>query len=65
MISVDKIVGFGVPLEDLNPNSRLLKFLDGCSFYLARLWPRMFAFQFVAMCTKEKDTDDLIEQTFK
>lgn len=62
---VDKMIGFGVPLEDLNPNSKLLKFLDRCSFYLAKLWPRMFAFQFVAICTKEKDIDDLIEQTFK
>lgn len=61
---IEKMHYFGIPFEDLKPDSTLFKFLDRCSAFMAKLWPGMFAFQILAVCTKEKDIDDLVEKTF-
>ena len=62
---VEKIMGFGVPLLDMNGSSKLIAFLDMTSFRLARIWPRLFAFQILAICHRPDSIEDLMEQTFQ
>lgn len=62
---VEKIMGFGLPLRDVNDKSGLLAFLDTISSWLARIWPRLFAFQILAICHRPDSTEDLMEQTFQ
>jgi glycosyltransferase involved in cell wall biosynthesis len=61
---VEKIVGFGPPLKDLNRKSPLFHLLDLAAFRLARLWPSLFAYQLLAVCHRPDDIDDLIRKTF-
>ncbi len=61
---VEKIMGFGLPLRDINDTSRLFAFLDTISYWLARMWPSLFAFQILAICHRPDSIEDLMEQTF-
>ncbi|WP_347273574.1 bifunctional glycosyltransferase/class I SAM-dependent methyltransferase [Candidatus Kuenenia sp.] len=62
---VEKIMGFGVPLLDMNGSSKHMALLDMISFRLARIWPRLFAFQILAICHRPDSIEDLMEQTFQ
>lgn len=62
---VEKIMGFGLPLRDTNDNSRLFAFLDTISYWLARIWPSLFAFQILAICHRPDSIEDLMQQTFQ
>jgi len=61
---VERIIAFGIPFLDLKPGNFLFKFLERFSYCLAKIWPGLFAFQNLAICTKEKDIENLVEITF-
>ncbi|MCF6149582.1 MAG: glycosyltransferase [Candidatus Kuenenia sp.] len=62
---VEKIVGFGIPLLDMRGSSKLVAFLDMLSCRLARIWPRLFAFQILAICHRPDSIEDIMEHTFQ
>lgn len=53
---VEKAIGFGPPLADLCPQSKLLALLDWFCNRLARLWPSLFAFQFLLICRRSNSS---------
>ena len=61
---IEKILGFGPPIEDLKKGSMLFRILDRAAFLLARLWPSLFAYQLLAICHRPDDIDDLTQKTF-
>ncbi len=60
---VQRIFGFGPPIEDMVGDSRLLVALDRLAFRLARFWPRLFAYQFVVEATRLDEVEDLLAST--
>lgn len=62
---VEKIIGFGLPLQDINNKSSLFAFLDAISHFFARMWPSLFAFQILAICQRPDSVEDLMDQTFQ
>ncbi len=62
---VDRIIGFGPPLADLaSGNSSIFKIADRALASLARIWPRLFAYQILIECTRTDSPADLMRQTF-
>jgi glycosyltransferase involved in cell wall biosynthesis len=62
---VDRLIGFGMPLTDLSRSqSRWLRFLEGALSWLARRWPKMFAYQVLIECTRADSAGDLMGQVF-
>jgi hypothetical protein len=59
-----KVHGFGPPIRDLiGAKSFLLKLLDTFLFRLARLWPRVFAYQILVVAKKMPDLRSLVDET--
>ena len=62
---IDRVIGFGPPLADLiGGRSMLIKIADRALARLARVWPRMFAYQILIECTRTDSPADLMRQTF-
>ncbi|MBO0859614.1 MAG: glycosyltransferase [Chloracidobacterium sp.] len=62
---IDRVTGFGPPLADLaGENSKLFEFADRLLAKLARVWPRLFAYQILMECTRTDSPADLMRQTF-
>jgi glycosyltransferase involved in cell wall biosynthesis len=61
---VEKIMGFGPPIKDMNEKSLLFHLLDYLAFLLARWWPSLFAHQLLAICHRPDHIDDLLPKTF-
>ena len=55
--------GFGPPIRDMVGASTLLRATDASSGTLARIWPRMFAFNFLVVAQKADELDDIYERT--
>jgi glycosyltransferase involved in cell wall biosynthesis len=61
---IEKMLGFGPPIQDLKSRSFLFHALDRAAFLLARLWPSLFAYQLLAICHRPDDINDLMPKTF-
>lgn len=61
---VEKIMGFGPPIKDLNKKNPFFHLLDYLSYMLARLWPSLFAYQLLVICHRPDHIDDLIPEPF-
>jgi glycosyltransferase involved in cell wall biosynthesis len=61
---IEKIMGFGPPIKDLNKKSPFVHLLDYLAYLLARCWPSLFAYQLLAICHRPDNIDDLIPKTF-
>lgn len=57
---VDRVRGFGPPIQDVIGRSRLLVLLDRVAGGLARLWPSLLAYQFLVEATRLDSVDDLM-----
>lgn len=62
---IERKLGFGVPLKDLKPDSEIFSFLDQLSFFLARFYPRLFAYQILLECRRPNSIQELMKQTFE
>jgi glycosyltransferase involved in cell wall biosynthesis len=62
---IDKILGFGPPIKDFKNRSFLFHILDQTAFWLARMWPSVFAYQLLAICHRPDDINDLLPRTFQ
>ena len=60
---IEKVRGFGPPIADLVGNCWFLRTLDRIASLLARIWPSMFAYQFVVEATRLDDLEDILERT--
>ena len=60
---VKEVYGFGPPIRDMVGRSPLLNAADSTSAKLARVWPRMFAFNFLVVAQKADELDDIYERT--
>ena len=61
---IDSIEGFGPPLVDLQQShSMLMGLLNRMSYRLARLWPSLFAFQFLVSAKRRYSVTDLVVKT--
>ena len=60
---VESVRGFGPPVRDMIGTSWPLRMIDAVAGGLARLWPSMFAYQFLVEATRLDDVDTLLERT--
>lgn len=63
-----RLEGFGPPLQDAFGSHPFWRFLDRLSWLLAKLWPTLFAFNFLLIAKKHLSTEEkllLTEQTKK
>jgi 2-polyprenyl-3-methyl-5-hydroxy-6-metoxy-1,4-benzoquinol methylase len=62
---IDRVIGFGPPLADLaSGRSLIFRIADRALARLARVWPRLFAYQILIECTRTDSPADLMRQTF-
>ncbi|MBO0800331.1 MAG: methyltransferase domain-containing protein, partial [Blastocatellia bacterium] len=62
---IDRVIGFGPPLSELSgKDSQVIEIADRILAWLARRWPKLFAYQILIECTRTDSPDDLIQQTF-
>ena len=60
---VEKVTGFGPPIEDMVGDSPPLRFLDRIGDFLAKVWPRLFSYQFLVEATRLDEVEDLLAST--
>src|SRR3954452_10799542 len=61
--AIKEVKGFGPPIRDMVGESTTLRAIDTTSSTLARLWPRLFAFNFLVVAQKADELDDIYERT--
>ncbi len=61
--AIKEVKGFGPPIRDMVGESATLRAIDTTSGALARVWPRMFAFNFLVVAQKTDELDDIYERT--
>lgn len=62
---IDSVRGFGPPIQDMVGRSRILRVMDGVAGWLARVWPSLFAYQFLVEATRLDDVDTLLDRTLE
>jgi glycosyltransferase involved in cell wall biosynthesis len=62
---VEMICGFGPPIIDKVGDNIVLRVLDKLSYFLAKLWPSLFAFEILFIAKKRIDIGWLLEKTTK
>jgi hypothetical protein len=60
---VEKVIGFGPPIEDMVGSSLPLRLLDRFGHFLAKIWPRLFSYQFLVEATRLDEVSDLLAST--
>jgi glycosyltransferase involved in cell wall biosynthesis len=60
---IKEVKGFGPPIQDMVGDSGTLRAIDTTSGALARVWPRLFAFNFLVVAQKAEELDDIYERT--
>ena len=61
--TVNEMRGFGPPIRDMINDTGVLAAADAASARLARWWPRLFAFNFLVVATKDEEFDDIYART--
>lgn len=60
---VEMICGFGPPIIDKVGSNLVLRVLDRLSYFLAKIWPSLFAFEILFIAKKRVDIHWLLEKT--
>lgn len=60
---VKEVRGYGPPIRDVVGSGAALCAADTASAALARLWPRLFGFNFLIIAQKEEELDAIYERT--
>lgn len=60
---VESVRGFGPPIQDMVGRTATLRAIDALAGALARLWPSLFAYQFLVEATRLDDVDSLLDDT--
>jgi hypothetical protein len=61
--TVHEVRGFGPPIRDMVGGTRLLGATDRVASVLALKWPRLFAFNFLLIATKDDALADIYART--
>ena len=59
---VEKVRGFGPPIQDQVGDSAPLRLLDRAASWLAWLWPSLFAYQFLLVARRRDRVEELLAQ---
>lgn len=62
---VERVTGFGPPIEDMVGHSLPLRLLDRFEHFLAKIWPRLFSYQFLVEATRLDEVGDLLASTIE
>ena len=62
---VEKVVGFGPPLDNFKNYNILLKFFNKILSYFAHKYPSLFAFHFLLICKRKDNFQDVVNITTK
>ena len=62
---IEKIVGFGPPLTDLISNRPLMRFIEKIHSFFSRLYPPLFAYNFLIIATRIDSIDDIFKKTIQ
>ena len=60
---IKEVKGFGPPIRDMVGESTVLRTADTTSAALARVWPRLFAFNFLVVAEKADELDEIYART--
>jgi glycosyltransferase involved in cell wall biosynthesis len=60
---IESVRGFGPPIEDMVGQSWFLRTMDRVAGWLARVWPSLFAYQFVVRARRVDDVEDILRRT--
>ena len=60
---IKEVRGFGPPIRDMVGESATLRAADTTSGFLARRWPRLFAFSFLVVAEKADELEDIYART--
>lgn len=60
---IDDVRGFGPPIRDMVGGEGVLPAVDTVAARLARLWPRLFAFNFLVSAQKSEELEDIYART--
>jgi glycosyltransferase involved in cell wall biosynthesis len=62
---IDNIIGFGPPLTDLLSNSKIMRLIEKVHAFLSRLYPPLFAYNFLVIATRIDSISDIFERTIQ
>jgi 2-polyprenyl-3-methyl-5-hydroxy-6-metoxy-1,4-benzoquinol methylase len=62
---VERIRGFGPPIRDLISSRFPYSWLDSLLGWMARIWPRLFAFNFLVIARRRSSPEELLDATLK
>ena len=60
---VESVRGFGPPIRDMVGQSLWWRAVDRVAGWLARVWPRLFAYQMLVVATRLDDIEDILQRT--
>jgi 2-polyprenyl-3-methyl-5-hydroxy-6-metoxy-1,4-benzoquinol methylase len=62
---IENVVGFGPPLTDLISNSMLMRVVEKLHSFLSRLYPPLFAYNFMITATRIDSVGDIFKKTIE
>jgi len=62
---IEKVVGFGPPLTDLISHGVLMRFIEKVHSFLSRLYPPLFAYNFLVVATRIDSIDEIFMKTMQ
>ena len=62
---IENVAGFGPPLTDLISNSKLMRFIEKIHAFFSRLYPPLFAYNFLVIATRIDSIDDIFKKTIR
>jgi len=60
---IEKTVGFGPPLTDLINNNKFMRLVERVHAFFSRLYPPLFAYNFLVIATRIDSIDDIFKKT--
>jgi glycosyltransferase involved in cell wall biosynthesis len=60
---IENVVGFGPPLTDLISKSNLMQIIEKIHSFLSRLYPPLFAYNFLIIATRVDSVSDIFKKT--
>jgi len=63
--TIDRVVGFGPPLTDLVSKGKLTRFIERIHSFFSRLYPPLFAYNFLIVATRIDSIDDIFKKTIQ
>ncbi len=62
---IEKVVGFGPPLTDLISNNKLMQVVEKIHSFLSRLYPALFAYNFLIIAIRIDSVGDIFKKTIE